>query len=36
MADALFILVIVGFFALCSLFVAACDRIGRADEERPA
>ena len=33
MADLLFVAVLIGFFLLLALFVAACDRIIRSDEE---
>jgi hypothetical protein len=33
MADLVFVLVIVGFFALCGAFVVGCDRIVRADQD---
>lgn len=36
MADLVFILVIIGFFALCGAFVVGCDRIVRADRDGPA
>lgn len=37
MADVMFILVIVGFFALCAAFVVGCDRIVRSgDDGSPA
>jgi hypothetical protein len=35
MADVVFILVIVGFFALCVGLVVGCDRIVRADWDSP-
>jgi hypothetical protein len=33
MADLAFVLVIIGFFALCAAFVVGCDRIVRADRD---
>ena len=33
MADLVFVLIIVAFFALAALFVTACDRIIGSDEE---
>jgi hypothetical protein len=32
MADVAFVAVIIGFFALCALFVRGCDRIVRSDD----
>jgi hypothetical protein len=36
MADVAFVVVIVGFFALCAAFVRGCDRIVRSDDDEPA
>ena len=32
MADLVFVVVIIGFFALCAALVVGCDRIVRADD----
>jgi hypothetical protein len=33
MADFVFVVVIIGFFALCAAFVAGCDRIVRSEDD---
>jgi hypothetical protein len=33
MADVAFVLVIIGFFALCAAFVRGCDRIVRSEDD---
>jgi hypothetical protein len=33
MADFVFVVVILGFFALCAAFVAGCDRIVRSEDD---
>lgn len=35
MADIIFVLVGLGFFGLCVLYVRACDRLVRGSEETP-
>jgi hypothetical protein len=36
MADLAFVVLIIGFFALCALFVRGCDRIVRSDDDESA
>ena len=36
MADIVYVVVIIGFFALCAAFVRSCDRIVRSDDDGSA